>query len=350
MTVSGTTISVNSTDHEPDGNYPTNDISIICDNKGGFAFSKIGTDQAWHIGAGTVSAAGAIAVGGLSHIANNNQARYDAGTAIGYEPDNDRYVPFGRNTDGYVRHGVYTRSANSTTINNVTLNGSPNNYISSVINECFDVVWDEVNSQFFIIYESSVNNVLRYQIGKLTGALTSLTNVASGNLNTSARMDVQGRIAYDKATGHAFWLYADSDGTNTKLLTVTISGTSVSQSAETIASHKEQGGLVVGCNGKGLLFTGVDKSDNSDINTRAKQFTVTTSNIAAGTFVGFSAAAYSDGDTATIKVLGNTTTQSSLTPAKTYYVQKAGTLNTLADNPSVEAGLALTSTKLLIKG
>ena len=48
-----------------------------------------------------------------------------------------------------------------------------------------------------------------------------------------------------------------------------------------------------------LDFT-FDKSDNSDIDTRVKQFAVTTSNLTAGSFVGFSNAAYSDGNTATI--------------------------------------------------
>jgi len=67
-------------------------------------------------------------------------------------------------------------------------------------------------------------------------------------------------------------------------------------------------------------------------------------------FIGFSSAAYSDGDTATINVVGNTTTQSSLTPASTYYVQHNGSLATTPANPSIVAGKALSSTKLLIKG
>ena len=67
-------------------------------------------------------------------------------------------------------------------------------------------------------------------------------------------------------------------------------------------------------------------------------------------FIGFSSAGYSDGNTATIKVTGNTTTQSSLTAGQKYYVQTDGTLGLTAIIPSVEAGIALSSTKLLIKG
>jgi len=66
-------------------------------------------------------------------------------------------------------------------------------------------------------------------------------------------------------------------------------------------------------------------------------------------FVGFSSAGYSNGDTAKINVVGNTTTQSSLTPGRKYYVQQDGTLGLTASNPNVEAGIALSSTKLLIR-
>ena len=75
-----------------------------------------------------------------------------------------------------------------------------------------------------------------------------------------------------------------------------------------------------------------------------------TTNMTTGNFLGFSSAAYSNGQTAKINVVGNTTTKSSLTPGSKYYVQKDGSLATTATTPSVEAGLALSSTKLLIKG
>ena len=72
-------------------------------------------------------------------------------------------------------------------------------------------------------------------------------------------------------------------------------------------------------------------------------------NVNDDAFVGFSDAAYSDTATATINVVGNTTTQSGLSPATKYYVSSTGTLTTSASgNPY--AGKALTATSLLIKG
>ena len=67
-------------------------------------------------------------------------------------------------------------------------------------------------------------------------------------------------------------------------------------------------------------------------------------------FIGYADAGYTNGQTATVKVVGNTTTQSSLTPGTTYYIQNNGTLGTTAELYDVKAGIALSSTKLLIKG
>ena len=75
-----------------------------------------------------------------------------------------------------------------------------------------------------------------------------------------------------------------------------------------------------------------------------------TSNNLSDRFIGFSSAGYTNGQAATINVIGATTTQSSLTPASDYYVTKTGALSTTAGVPSVKAGIAVSSTKLLIKG
>ena len=67
-------------------------------------------------------------------------------------------------------------------------------------------------------------------------------------------------------------------------------------------------------------------------------------------FIGFSKEAYTNGQTATIKVVGNITTESGLTPGQKYYVQQNGTLGLTASDPNVEAGKALSATSLLITG
>tara|TARA_Y100001973_G_scaffold19000_1_gene28011 strand:+ start:66 stop:1664 length:1599 start_codon:yes stop_codon:yes gene_type:complete len=65
-------------------------------------------------------------------------------------------------------------------------------------------------------------------------------------------------------------------------------------------------------------------------------------------FLGFSAAGYSDGNTASISILGSQSTQSGLTIGKKYYVQDDGTIGIGKSSFGVVAGKALSATKLLI--
>lgn len=67
-------------------------------------------------------------------------------------------------------------------------------------------------------------------------------------------------------------------------------------------------------------------------------------------FLGLSAASYTNGQTATVTIIGGVNTAvSGLTPGQTYYVQDDGTLGLSAGVNSVKAGLATSATKLLVK-
>ena len=98
--------------------------------------------------------------------------------------------------------------------------------------------------------------------------------------------------------------------------------------------------------GSGAVLVPYNSSGLSKL--RIRQYASTT--LTTGNFVGFSdGTSYSDGQTVKIKVVGNTSTQSSLTAGSLYYVQTDGTLGTTAATPSVVAGKAISSTKLLIQ-
>jgi hypothetical protein len=79
---------------------------------------------------------------------------------------------------------------------------------------------------------------------------------------------------------------------------------------------------------------------------RIRQYPSTT--MTTENFVGFSSAGYTNGQTATINVVGNTMTSSSLTPGQKYYVQDNGSVGLTAGVVSQVAGRALTATSLLI--
>jgi hypothetical protein len=80
------------------------------------------------------------------------------------------------------------------------------------------------------------------------------------------------------------------------------------------------------------------------------QIATTYDNLTADNFIGISDAAYADGATATIQVITATDdAQSGLTAGSKHYVQNGGSLSTTADDPSVYAGIAISSTSILIK-
>jgi len=78
-------------------------------------------------------------------------------------------------------------------------------------------------------------------------------------------------------------------------------------------------------------------------------YATSTSNITSGSYIGFASAAYSNGNTATVKTVGNTVTKSGLTPGAEYYLGKGGGLTTDSGDTGVVAGKAISTTKLLIK-
>ena len=94
-----------------------------------------------------------------------------------------------------------------------------------------------------------------------------------------------------------------------------------------------------------------EDSANSKYGTSVILDNVVNTNLTSTNFVGMSTAAYTNGQTATVAVLGGiSSNQTSLTIAATYYVQIDGTLSTVAGNPSVVAGKAVSATTLILKG
>ena len=103
----------------------------------------------------------------------------------------------------------------------------------------------------------------------------------------------------------------------------------------------------------GVIVSIRDKTNNNYHSTYLVKSAVATTNLNTGNFAGFANNSIGSGGSVTINVVGATTswTASSLTPGTGYFVQADGTLGTTADalSGSVSAGLALTSSSLLIK-
>ena len=92
--------------------------------------------------------------------------------------------------------------------------------------------------------------------------------------------------------------------------------------------------------------TELDDGEHTLVTTNSASTNLTTSN-----YIGIASGSYTNGQTATVQTMGAIDdAQSGLTIASKHYVQPDGTLSTSVGNPSVEAGLAVSATKLLVKG
>jgi hypothetical protein len=74
-------------------------------------------------------------------------------------------------------------------------------------------------------------------------------------------------------------------------------------------------------------------------------------NLTAENYIGISDAAYGDGATATVQIVGSVDdAQSGLTAGQQFFVQEDGSLALTADTTSVVAGTAVSATKIIVKG
>ena len=244
----------------------------------------------------------------------------------------------------------------------VYLNGGHDNDVQQPV-----PAWDPDNERMLIMYGNDSSGVPRsVEIGQITGSGSSVVPSLSGT-----RLDAGGDEAnhetkfyydsYKKKFIAAYKNVYDSKfmyrtyELNAALDGVTMSSAIVISSTGGLANNSYQTALemVNISNAKWFTLFGIDSpagggTGQAYIQKRILDFGST--DLTTGNCIGFSSAGYSDGNTATINVVGNTITQSSLTAGQKYYVQSNGTLSTTADTPSVEAGIALSSTKLLIRG
>jgi len=183
-----------------------------------------------------------------------------------------------------------------------TVSGTSISFGSSLINA---FKW---GSQGSLAYDTDANKVIIFGAGNSNGEVTPVSIVGTAaTINASEVVEVVSgidaqptRISYDQNAERTLLVYKD-DGAGT---------------------------------GDALAFT--------------PGFTRV--NLTANNFLGFSDAAYSDGTTATIQIAGAVDdAQSGLTTGSLHYVQTDGTLSTTADSPSVEAGTALSATKIKVK-
>ena len=212
--------------------------------------------------------------------------------------------------------------------------------------------FDSTNGKVVIAYRDYGSS----QYGKAIVGTVSGTSISFGSeVQFNPGITNQNSLTFDSTNGKivlAYRDYGNTDQVNAGTAIVgTVSGTSISFGSATVFNGASQttdiSAIYDSTNGK-VVIAYREQDGNTG---QAIVFNSTSSsNLTSSNFLGFSNAAYTDGQTATIQIAGAVDdAQSGLTTASVHYVQTDGTLSTSAGTPSVEAGLALSATEIAIK-
>jgi len=208
--------------------------------------------------------------------------------------------------------------------------------------------YDSTNGKVVIAFRDEDNS----QYGKAIVGTVSGTSISFGSPVTFESANVYNIAAtYDTSNDKVVIAYRDlgNSGYGT-FITGTVSGTSISFGSPVVfnsGTSEEMSITFDSSNGKVII----SYQDGGDSNYgKAVVFSPITmaTNLTSENYIGISDGAYSNGQTATVQIIGAVDdAQSSLTPGQAYYVQDDGTL---AESGSVFAGTAIAATKLIVRG
>jgi len=206
------------------------------------------------------------------------------------------------------------------------------------------------------------NNILittndgKYFYGELSSG--NYSSIASGTINSAYR---NYDSVYDPQTGLFLAMYQHSgDSDKTYAQNISVSGSTLTFSSSTLINGNSSTYPADGFGYAMALDTSqhtavsawhVSSGSALGIGLYRPNYTETITNLTAENFLGYAAAPYANAKNA---VINSTCTvdrnQTGLTAGQKYYVQIDGSLGTTADDPSVVAGTAISSTEIIVKG
>ena len=237
-----------------------------------------------------------------------------------------------------------------------TVSGTSISFGSAVVFESASIyhhhmTFDSTNGKVIIAYKDEGNsNYGTAVVGTVSGTSISFgTPVVFQESHTRYIT-----AAYDSTNNKVVIAYYNSgnNGYGT-VIRGTVSGTSISFDTPHVFHSDSTDYLSIAYDSDNSKLVVAFRDDENTIGeaTVIDSTTLVNTNLSSSNFLGFSNAAYTDGQTATIQITGSVDdAQSGLTTARKHYVQTDGTLSTTAGTPSVEAGTAVSSTKIIVKG
>ena len=216
------------------------------------------------------------------------------------------------------------------------------------------IAFDSTSNKVIYAYSDNTNSTRQVRLGTVSG-----TSISFGSAVTFESSVGEAIVMYDSVSNRTHIVY-NVGGTVGKIITGTVSGISISfgspvefanDSAQYSVMDLNSGLDPVSKNVFVLYRKYVASNPDAYKNVIIQPSYLAPPNLTSENFVGIADGAYASGATATIQIVGSVDdAQSGLTPGQSYYVQVDGTLAVTPSTPSVFAGTAVSTTKLIVKG
>jgi len=211
-------------------------------------------------------------------------------------------------------------------------------------NERFMITWSQ-NNKVYANYITANGSTLTVNGGETGGAVEVYS---AGNNETYPNVE------YDSSTNLYLVTWLDcSDDCRSHGRFVSVSGSTVANSGNATRFTTTSGDYMSLCQFRGGLYWMPTRQAGDDLHPFVIRTTQQVSNLTdPHHYMGFADQAYTNGQTATIKTIGNVAeTLSGLTPGTKYWLQQDGTIGTSNGFAGFDAraGYAIGSTKLLIR-
>jgi hypothetical protein len=334
-TVSGTTISFSASDNAFATNTDYNRV-IYDSTNDRIVLSYRNLSNGWNYGTAIV---GTVSGSAISY-----------GTAVAYDLNNSDYIELGfDSTAGNVIIGYRSNGAGRViagTVSGTTITfGSNVSFDSAGAAKCQGIAFSVIDNKSVVIYQRAADN---YGVAKVLTLSGTAISLGAENVFQASAMNPYATIVYDgnikktvivNALGQA--MVGTISGTTMSFATP-VTYASAIQNLQTAATYDS-------VNKKVVLSSRIT-SLAGYYATVVNGGTLTT-NLTGTNYIGISNAAYADGATATIQIVGSVDdAQSGLTAGQAYYITGTGALSTTADSPVVFAGTAVSATNLIVKG
>jgi hypothetical protein len=295
-----------------------------------------------------------ISFGSATSISNSNN-KFEF-SAVTYDSNADKVLVSYHGDSNYGYSAVGTISSTSISFGTPAQFNGTNALLTSdsrSVSSAFDPNTNQVAIGFIDNSDSAKCKVV---MATISGTSVSFGSVATANSGDCAYPSVQYHSAGEKV------VVANRNATGTDDLEAavgTVSGTGISFATAFTVDSADSGSPVY--NWVSLVYdsnltslaVGYKSYDSNNRRFRCNVFQIAHNapNLTSENYIGIAEYAAADTETATVFIKGGVSPdQSSLTPGQTYFVQTDGTIGTSAGTPSVTAGTAVTSTKLIVKG